>query len=73
MGGVSHIHDETGSVKARHYEALKAAQTRHLAEMVKGGDERLIRRVIGGLSRARIALDGKLGMKQRKGAQVARL
>ena len=70
---VSHIYDETGSAKARHFEALKAAQARKLADTVRRDDGRLIRRVLSRLQAGLVAVSGKPGPWRGEDVQVARL
>jgi hypothetical protein len=57
---VSHIYDESGSAKARHYEFVKAAQARHLADRFKNGKRGWISFARSGFDGALVALGGKL-------------
>ena len=54
---VSHIYDETGSVKARHHEFLRAAETRHLANRLKRSDDGLKAHILSSFDRALVTLD----------------
>ena len=54
---VSHIYDETGSVKARHYEFLRAAETRHLASRLKRSDDGLKAHILSSFDKALATLN----------------
>jgi len=56
---VSHIYDETGSAKARHYEFLRAAETRHLANRLKRSDDGLKTHVLSKFDKALVTLDNR--------------
>jgi hypothetical protein len=56
---VSHIYDETGSAKARHYEFLRAAETRHLANRLKRSDDGLKTHILSSFDKALVTLDNR--------------
>jgi hypothetical protein len=70
---VSHIYDASGSAKARHYEFVKAAQARHLADGFKKGKRGWISRARAGFDGALVALSGKLRVSWGRGMDAATL
>jgi hypothetical protein len=70
---VSHIYDESGSAKARHYEFVKAAQARHLVDGFKNNKQGRISRARSGFDGALVALSGKLRVSWGRGMDAATL
>lgn len=70
---VSHIHDEIGSTRARHYKALQAAQARKLADTVRDDDGRLISRLLAHFHDGLVVASSKLRPRKGEDVQVARI
>ena len=57
---VSHLYDESGSAKARHYEALRAAERRRLASEFRRTGQGLYQRALASLGEALAVLADKV-------------
>ena len=57
---VSHLYDESGSAKARHYEALRAADRRRLVNKLRRPGQGLHHRALAGLGDVLAVLTGKM-------------
>jgi hypothetical protein len=57
---VSHLYDESGSAKARHYEALGTAEKRRLISEFRRSGQGLHHRVLARLGDALAALTGRM-------------